>query len=322
MPGPNMARLATLLPHDPELQAYQPIDSIQALVDAAPTAVEVVQQLCQGYADRVALKWCSDGATTPDYAHSMTYRELWEKVQTMATVLSKKGWLRKKEFVAVCGFASPGWVMVDVLSLYLGAVIVPLPLNVSYEDLQHMLDESGARIVFVAAEEAESLVGNVLGKEGVCPSVEMVVVMDYGKEEEGQEWVARLRPMLPASVVRVLTMQELLLMHNKSSSSSSSGAFEAPAVPGGEGWEEEPNPLLGLIYTSGSSGRPKGAMYTEKLTRALWHTGFSWGVGKIPVVSLGFLPLNHIGTCFVSSIPPSLPLDDASMCSYSLPHSG
>jgi fatty acid CoA ligase FadD9 len=309
MPGPNMARFATLLPHDPELQAYQPIPSVQALVDAAPTTVQIIQQLCHGYADRVALKWCSDGATTPDYTHSMTYRELWELVQTMATVLSREGWLRKKEFVAVCGFASPGWVMVDVLGLYLGAVIVPLPLNVPFEDLKYMLDESGARVVFVAAEEAESLVGNVLGKQGACPSVETVIVMDYGREEEGQAWVARLRPLLPASVVRVLTMQELLLMHDRSSSSSSSssnGVFLPPAIPGAEGWEEEPNPLLGLMYTSGSTGRPKGAMYTEKLMRALWHTGFSWGEGEIPVVSLGFLPLNHIGACLVF-LHPFLP---------------
>ena len=41
------------------------------------------------------------------------------------------------------------------------------------------------------------------------------------------------------------------------------GAVPEPAIPGQDGYPE--NPIMHLMYTSGSSGRPKGAEYTEQM---------------------------------------------------------
>ncbi len=289
MPTPNMGRLAELLNgDDTELQAYAPDPATQAQADAAKTTVEVAQALCEGYADRVALRWCPDDATGPDFTEQMTYKEMWRRVQTMARALHGHNWLRKKDFVAVCGFASPGWVLLDFTAMYLGAVVVPLPLNVPFADLTYMLDETAARVVFCSLEEVATLVTNVLSKDGACPKVETLVVMDCGTDAKGRAMVEAIRPSLPASIQRVLTVEELLAAADQIS------APLPPAIPGGPGWEDEPNPLLGLMYTSGSTGRPKGAMYTEKLQHMLLNVGFAWSKGEIPVVSLCFLPLNHI----------------------------
>ena len=140
-PGPDMARLADLKKEDPQLEAYTPSLAVQEAIDAATTSIEVVQAACEGYADRVALRWCKDDASHADYTEEMTYAQMWQKVQAMPTNLQAQQLLGKKDFVAVCGFASPGWVLADIAALYVGAVVVPLPLNVPFGDLQYMVSQ-------------------------------------------------------------------------------------------------------------------------------------------------------------------------------------
>ena len=41
------------------------------------------------------------------------------------------------------------------------------------------------------------------------------------------------------------------------------GSVPEPVIPGRNGYP--PDPLVNLMYTSGSSGRPKGAEYTESM---------------------------------------------------------
>ena len=41
------------------------------------------------------------------------------------------------------------------------------------------------------------------------------------------------------------------------------GSVPGPVIPGRNGYP--PNPVVNLMYTSGSSGRPKGAEYTESM---------------------------------------------------------
>ncbi len=49
------------------------------------------------------------------------------------------------------------------------------------------------------------------------------------------------------------------------------GSVPEPAIPGQDGYPE--NPLMHLMYTSGSSGRPKGAEYTERHYCAFLNVG-------------------------------------------------
>ena len=44
---------------------------------------------------------------------------------------------------------------------------------------------------------------------------------------------------------------------------SGDGAAAEMAIPGRGGWEQDP--ITTLLYTSGSSGRPKGAVYREHM---------------------------------------------------------
>src|SRR6185503_3093645 len=52
--------------------------------------------------------------------------------------------------------------------------------------------------------------------------------------------------------------------------------------------------LAMIMYTSGSTGAPKGAMITEQTLASFWTSTFA-SSGDFPVFNVNFMPLNHLG---------------------------
>jgi fatty acid CoA ligase FadD9 len=204
------ARLQALLDADPQFASLVPEDSLMApcggMVSsgASPelgTSIQVVHALMKTYAERVAFYQCPPDGEWDTHGRAITYSEVWTRVTRLATALQSGGHLKRGGFVGIAGFASVDWAVADVASLYIGAVVVPIPLNVPPSDMVHILTE--AEVSVVCCSEAElKVLAPVLHE---CPTVATLMVMDTPHEAIGEIQL----PQLPTSVAAVATMAEL-----------------------------------------------------------------------------------------------------------------
>ena len=189
---------------------------------------------------------------------AMTWGELERHVAATAAGLAALG-LEPGDRVAVALGNTPGFVV-----SYFGALrggFVALPVNTTYTraELEHVLGDSGAAVVVGTRSAAPDL----LALRDRLPALRHVVVSDAAAAPEG-----------------TTSLDEI-------------------GAAGGEGLAESPrgdDDLAVLIYTSGTSGRPKGAMLTH---RALLANLDQCAAITPPVVQeddlvLLVLPLFHI----------------------------
>jgi long-chain acyl-CoA synthetase len=186
--------------------------------------------------------------------------ELYRDVAGTARSLAAWG-IGKGDRVAILSENRPEWAVADFATLMLGAVLVPIYTTLTSEQTAYLLKDSGARIIFVSTAEQLKKVLSVKGRT----ALEKIVVMDYIGITEG------------------IPMHRLMVNQPKSRDPE----LDAHAQAIG------PDDLATLLYTSGTTGTPKGVMLTHgNLASNLEHIDrFQWTAGE---VGISFLPLSHI----------------------------
>ena len=197
-----------------------------------------------------------------------TYAELGARVRRLATALRRAG-LRDGDRVAFLAPNVPAVLEAHFGVALAGGVLVAINTRLNADEVGYILDHSGARLLFVDAELAPALVPT----RGARRALERVVTIE---DPEFAPGLAR--------------------------------AFDGPEY---EAFiEVEPDPALtfgvgdesrtySINYTSGTTGRPKGVMYTH---RGAYLNALAEIVGQrldAATIFLWTLPLFHCnGWCF------------------------
>ncbi|MCL6480220.1 MAG: long-chain fatty acid--CoA ligase [Firmicutes bacterium] len=160
----------------------------------------------------------------------------------------------------------PEWHIVDFAVLGLGAVDVPIYFNEAPDRIVYILNDSGAKVAVAIGEEQ---VRRLLSVRERLASVEHVLVGGVPAEFDG----------------RVLRYEALVAQ----SSEPQVAEYRRRAA------QVRPEQLASLLYTSGTTGEPKGVMLT--------HDNFSSNATDVlhgmklrarNDVGLSFLPLSHV----------------------------
>lgn len=153
-----------------------------------------------------------------------------EIVDKFSLGLLKMG-IDKNDKIAIISGNRTEWNFVDIASLQIGAVTVPLYPNMSEDNYKYIFKDSKIKMVFVGDEELWKKVGRV--REKINQKMD---VYTFDKVPEAQHW----------SKISDMADQSLLM--------------ELKRIENSIGEDD----IATIIYTSGTTGVPKGVMLSHK----------------------------------------------------------
>ena len=197
-----------------------------------------------------------------------TVPEFRDTVRYLATALRHLG-VKPGDRVAILSENRPEWAMTDFAILANQAVTVPVYPTLLGWQIEFILNDAGAAAVVCSNAEQLQKLAEVRGH---CPSVHSIIVCDApGTLPEG-----------------VQTFAQAVDTGRSNDNDTERARFEELRHGA------KPNDLATLVYTSGTTGNPKGAM----LTHGNIASNVSAVLSVLPigtgVTALSILPLSHI----------------------------
>lgn len=281
-------RIADLTAADPQFAAAKPVPAVSQAIENPELSLDaVVRTVLEAYADRPALgeravDYVEDrrGRTSakllPNY-NTITYQELDDRISSLTRALTD---VHPGDRVAILGFGSIDYTVIDVATIPLGAIAVPLQTSAPLTALRPIVTETEPAVIASSIDYVDDAAELVL--TGYAPS--SLVVFDYDPEitdHRDAYDVLRARLADADSTVVVETLQDAL--------------ERGKTLPARPAVHREADDMALLIYTSGSTGAPKGAIYTRNMTGKLWRpASWGWADSVEPSIVLSFMPMSHV----------------------------
>ncbi len=166
-----------------------------------------------------------------------------------------------RDKVALLSKNRPEWVMVDLAVQQIGAILTPLYPTINVNELEFVLGDAQAKVVFVNDQD---LFLKVLSIKDRLPHLQKIYTFEHvANALHWKELMAAATPELIASI---------------------------PSISDKIGYED----LVTIIYTSGTTGTPKGVMLSHRNVLSNVTASLPCFPPGENMRALSFLPLNHI----------------------------
>jgi long-chain acyl-CoA synthetase len=286
------------------------------------TIDQLIADSCQKNPDRCALQYKQNNAWS-----QTSYRNLWENTETLAIGLHNLG-LEPGEHIALLAPSSPQWVYCYLGALRNGGIVIPVDKELKAAELRHILADSEAKLIFVGRQQLETL----LEIAEDLPLLKQLVVLDADPRQElGQSRVDELlteisgalnslakEPSLPQTQRELVVDLNLKLQHeirpddqHQKKKADLLGIREdlyrymrdnhrllyldevktSGSIPEAK---HRPTDCAVILYTSGTTGRSKGAMLSHANIVSNIQAATKQFKLDNSIHTLSFLPINHV----------------------------
>jgi long-chain acyl-CoA synthetase len=201
---------------------------------------------------------------------AVTWRQYGERARHTGLGLVALG-LRPRDVVSIIADNGPEWLYADLGTMSVGGVTNGIYTTDSPRQVEYIVNDSGTRF-FIAGNDEQ--LDKILEVRARCPGLVKIIVLD----------VEGLHGFKDEQVVSFDELLELGARYDR----------EHPSA-----WEQlvdlaRPEDLAILVYTSGTTGPPKGAMLSHR--NILFQIGYADFIAEPRPgdQQLSFLPLSHV----------------------------
>ncbi|MCA1738231.1 MAG: AMP-binding protein, partial [Actinobacteria bacterium] len=208
------------------------------------------------------------------YGTEISYKRLHDEVNALAGYLQEDLGVEKGDRVVLYMQNSPQFVISYYAILRADAVIVPVNPMLVTEELEHYIEDSGAKVAIVGQELYEKI-SPLRGEDGLAHAI-AAAYSDY-LEEETDLAVPDVVSAQRASLENAIPWADAL----------GAGRLPREHIAGARD-------LACLPYTSGTTGQPKGCMHTHRTLQATLVSAGLWVNMTPDGAVLATLPLFHV----------------------------